>query len=283
MSSWRSSITCAVALAVVDGCAGRAASGSDAHFLAPTSSATAAPPPPQQTPLATCPPPPSRGEPPPDPPAPLRPTIVQEPYLGRELNLSEPLAPDLASTPSLLRGLAPAQELVANLERQVRSGRWSMAVRTGCPLEYNGDVIVEGRAVVRDGAGNVRGYAESPGTGDFAGVWKLYYDRALHLRVAAFSWHSVAGQAVDGVMLFDANGRLERCATQPADASATYCEARGTPVDDEMDPAVADAVRPEVASRARRGVSTQTPATWLAKLDPTWEFQKCDTPYTPSR
>lgn len=290
MLSWRSPIPCAVAVAAIaaSGCAGSAASRPHGSILAPSSSATVDSTrwptrPSNERPIAALTPPPAGTEAPLEPSAPAGPMVVQEPYLGRELDLLAPLVPDLLSTPSPSRGLATARHLVANLARQVRSGRWSVAIRTGCPVEYDGDVFVEGRAIVLDAAGSIRGYAESPGTGDSAGIWKLYYDQAAHLRLAVFGWHSVAGQSVEGVMLFDASGRLESCVTQPDDASSTYCDTKGTALDDAIDPAVADAVRPDVVSRPQHATTIETPVAWVASRDPVREFQKCETPYAPSR
>lgn len=207
---------------------------------------------------------------------------MQNSYLGRELALSDPLAPGLVSMLSHVRYLAFVQRIVVNFRQQLRSGRWKLAVRTGCRVEDGGNVVVEGRGIVLDAAGNVRGYAEASGTEDSAGVWKLYYDGSLHLRVAVFSRHSIGGQSAEGVMIFDASGRLERCAAlrkAPPRPIATRTSRQGMPRWIQPWPKLfnpACAAEPAKRNCTISGGVGREPK-------PSWGVSKCDTPYALSR
>jgi len=210
-------------------------------------------------------------------------TTVQAKYLGKELDLSSPLAPYFSSTAALRHQHALAFELVRSLGQGVRLGRWHLDVRTGCPVEAHGDVFVEGRALVRDGSGKVRAYAESVGTGDSAGVWKLYYDDASRLRVAAFGWANVMGQEAEGVVLFDASGAFEHCSSPPGAEPPWPCgPVSGDAPQSDLDPAVAAAVRPEMRAKRSERAGDDGPVEWIRSLDSVAEWSKCSTPYRAS-
>jgi hypothetical protein len=164
----------------------------------------------------------------------------------------------------------------------LRSQRWRLEIRTGCPVEYDGNVTVEGRALVRDRSGKVYAYSETSGTGDSAAIWKFYYDAAARLRVAVFRWANYMGQSAEGIITFDEAGRLERCSSPPQAAPPWPCEVEGT-IDHGVDPAVAGALRPEIRStesERRRGMG---PVEWAMALDPAAAWSRCETSYRPQR
>jgi hypothetical protein len=202
---------------------------------------------------------------------------VQDAYLGRELNPSSPLPPYFSSTTVLRRQHDGARQKAATVHRELRAGRWRLEVRTGCPVEYGGSVVVEGRALLRDQDGRVRAYAEASGTGDSAGVWKLYYDEVSRLRVVTFTWRNYMGQTADVVAQLDEVGRLETCSA-PAGGGDWVCgmeEDRVTGLDRD----VIEAVRP----RQRKPAADQGPISWALDFDPVTLFADCQTPYHPQR
>jgi hypothetical protein len=207
-------------------------------------------------------------------------TTVQEPYLAKQLDLTVPLSPYFTSTPVLRSESELARRLVQGVGQALRSRRWNLEIRTGCPVEYDGNVFVEGRALVRDRSGKVYAYSETSGTDDSAGIWKLYYDGTTRLRVAVFAWANYMGQSAEGIVTFDEAGRLERCSSPPHAKPPWPCEVQGT-THHGVDPAVAEALRSDIQtteSETRRG---RGPIDWAMSLDPTTEWSKCETIYRP--
>jgi hypothetical protein len=207
-------------------------------------------------------------------------TTVQEPYLGKQLDLTVPLSPYFTSTPGLRREHEFARQLVQGVAQGLRSRHFRLEIRTGCPVENGGNVIVEGRALVRDRSGKVLAYSEQTGTGDSAGIWKLYYDGAARLRIAVFAWSNYMGQSAEGIITFEEAGRLARCSSPPKAEPPWQCELEGT-TEDGVDPAVAGALRPEArptASQRKRGLG---PVDWAMSLVPTAAWSKCETIYRP--
>jgi hypothetical protein len=203
-------------------------------------------------------------------------TTVQEPYLGKQLDLTAPLSPYFTSTPGLRREHGLARQLVQGVGQALRSRRWHLEIRTGCPVEYGGNVIVEGRALVRDHTGKVFAYSEQTGTGDSAGIWKLYYDGAARLRIAVFAWSNYMGQSAEGIIAFDEAGRLERCSSPPQAEPPWACE-----TEQGLDPAVTAALQPKIrppASERKRGTG---PIDWAVSLDPVAAWSTCGTLYRP--
>ena len=127
--------------------------------------------------------PPAVAAPLPAPEFPTR-TTVQEPYLGRNLDLATSLPPYFSSTPTLRREHDSSLRLVRAVADALRSQRWRLEIRTGCPSEYNGNVFVEGRAVVRDSSGrSVRTRRpRGPGTPPECGSSTMTMRHALVLR-----------------------------------------------------------------------------------------------------
>jgi len=209
-------------------------------------------------------------------------TTVQEPYLGRELDLSSPFDPFFSSTPELRHEHRHAHRRVQSVAVELRARRWRLEVRTGCPFEHDGDLGVEGRAIVRDGTGKIRAFAEQSGTGDSAAVWKLYYDGASQLRVAVFRWANYMGHSAAGIMRFDSGGQFEAC-TSVSDRSPPWPCDHEDSVETEVDSDVAAALRPEVHTQPPDSASAKWPIAWATALDPMKEFSKCETPYRPRR
>lgn len=204
--------------------------------------------------------------------------VVQDEYLGHELELFAVPRDAVLNQPAL----SQARRIVRQLAREAIAKRWSTTVMTGCPADGDSRVIVEGRAVVRDVRGNVRAYAESPGIDDSAGVWKLYYDEKLHLRVATFEWRSVAGHTADGVMLFEISGRLVRCTVVPQDAAPFYCGAESRS-DFTLDPAVTDVTQAGALEKTTNDGSAQSPAAWVIAINPAKQFAECTSAYVRRR
>ncbi|MGC4070223.1 MAG: hypothetical protein QM784_37295 [Polyangiaceae bacterium] len=214
--------------------------------------------------------------------APQEPTtaIVHDPYLGREIDLSTPLPPHFASTSKSRSEHALSRKLVQTVANGLRHAHFTQEIRTECPVEQEGDVIIEGRAIVRDANGRVRAYAESAGTGDSAGTWKLYYDDASRLRVAVFRWASHAGNASLALLEFAGEGNLIRCSTTP-DAEPPWPCTHTDDATGNLDSAVAAAVSPPPRVVPEGTVPISAPIRWAMTLDPIAKFTACKTVYTP--
>jgi hypothetical protein len=222
--------------------------------------------------------PPAGSETPPEIPTEI---TVTEPYLGRILELSAPLPPYFVSTPKLRREHATSLQLVQAVRNALQQKRWSTEIRTGCPVEFDGRAFVEGRAVVRDATGKVRAYSESVGGDDSAGVWKLYYDEASHLRTIVFQWASYTGRTAATVIDFDRVGNLVRCSSPPEEEPPWPCAPEKASAG-RIDPSVDSVLQPEIRERAQARENTASPIHWALSLNPTTEHSKCKTPYTPN-
>jgi hypothetical protein len=207
-------------------------------------------------------------------------TTAQEPYLGRQLDLASSVPSYFSSTPALRREHELPLRVVQAVTHALRSGRWRIEIRTGCPVEHNGNVFVEGRAVVRDSSGKIRAYAQDSGTGDSASVWKLYYDSALRLRVAVFSWANYMGQSSDGIVQFDENGHVQSCTSHPGAEPPWPCGHQELP-ELAVDADVAAALSPDVRARRSDDGRSLGPVAWVLSVDALAEFSKCRVPYQP--
>jgi hypothetical protein len=202
-------------------------------------------------------------------------TVTREPWLASALDLESPLLPYFTSTAALRREHLAAQRRVDAVRAKLRANEWSVEVRTGCLVEHDGYVVVEGRAAVLDREKRVRAFSETSGTEHSAATWKLYYDESSRPRVVTFTWRSVAGQEADGVMLFDEAGHLKSCNSLPNDAGVIFC---GEPKASTLDSEVEIATRDQRAA-VRSPDALREASAWVNALDPLSELSECETPY----
>jgi hypothetical protein len=164
--------------------------------------------------------------------------------------------------------------MIDTVRMQLRAHRWNLETRTGCEVEADGNLFVEGRTLVRDGHDRVRAFSEAMGTGDSASIWKYYYDDRSVLRAAVFSWNNYVGQKADGVMVFGESGQFVGCSSLPGDSGLLFCgpENEAEPLDPDV-AAVTSAPAPKLAQSVA----------WVMARDPIAEIEKCETLYRPAR
>lgn len=206
-------------------------------------------------------------------------TTVQDPELGQRLDPATPLDPYFVSTPDLRRRVVLARRMVSEVANNLRSGTWTVELRTGCPHEDDGRVVVVGRALVRDTSHRVRTLSEHSGSDDSAGDWKLYYDEAGRLRVVRSRWANYMGWKADVVAIIDEAGVVESCSSKQGDSAGWFCPVE-EPSEPPLDPDVAEAVGDGKRSRERREASFLG---YLQTLDPLVEFSKCTVAYEPAK
>jgi hypothetical protein len=141
--------------------------------------------------------------------------------------------------------------MISASRANLKSKAWSLEIRTGCLHESDGNVIFEGRALVRDHAGRIRALVEDPGTGDSAGVSAMYYDEKGQLRALVASWNNYMGASSGAVVTISADGHSEGCSSTPDAYDSRFCG------DDYIK-----------ESQQR---------------DPFTEFSKCNVPYNPTK